>query len=237
MSINKNMELPAIRKKYFSPFAIVGVLVLALLIAFFGRIALWEHSYYQEKEGSEREAPSSVVSNTGEGEDYDESEPSEQEVAEYIVAPDKPRYFSIPSLGIHNSRVFEIGVNANGEMGTPYNIHDVGWYVNAAAIGSNGTAIINAHGGDMGYGIFRSLPNIQPGAEIIIEMGDGKIYKYKVVDKTTKKIGDDADQYMSTAFTSPTSGVGSVTLITCTGDWWLNSQTYSDRLFVRATLE
>ncbi len=236
MNTNK-MELPVIRKKYISPLTIVGVLMLVLLVAFFGRIALWENHYYSSKEGSERDVPETTAEAVANQEIYDETEPTEVEVAEYIVAPDKPRYFSIPSLGIYNSRIKEIGVNANGEMGTPYNIYDTGWYVDSVLPGANGTSIINAHGGNLGNGIFRNLPNIQPGAEIKIEMGDGRIYTYRVVDKTTKELGADADGYMSEAFVSPVSGQPSLTLITCTGDWWLNSQTYSQRLFVRATLE
>lgn len=234
------MELPAIRKKYISPVTIVGALILILLVAFFGRIALWENHYYASKEGSERDVPESSAGEAvagGQETTYDETEPTEVEVAEYIVSPDKPRYFSIPSLGIYNSRVKEIGVNANGEMGTPYNIYDTGWYVDSALPGTNGTGIINAHGGNLGNGIFRNLPNIQPGAEIKIEMGDGRVFTYKVVDKVTKELGEDADNYMSEAFVTPVSGQPSLTLITCTGDWWLSSQTYSQRLFVRATLQ
>lgn len=231
------MELPAIRKKYISPVTIIGATILVLLIAFFGRVALWENHYYSSKEGSERDIPETANEVASEQETYDETEPTETEVAEYIVAPDKPRYFSIPSIGIYNSRIKEIGVNANGEMGTPYNIYDTGWYVDSSLPGTKGTSIINAHGGNLGNGIFRNLPNIQVGAEIKVEMGDGRVYTYKVADKTTKELGEDANNYMPEAFVSPVAGQGSLTLITCTGDWWLNSNTYSQRLFVRATLQ
>ena len=95
---------------------------------------------------------------------------------------------------------------------------------------------MDAHGGSMGNGIFNNLPSITTGAKIIIEMGDEKTeYTYEVVDLVTKNLSD-ANDYMVVAFSSPEEGKDSLTLITCTGDWIWNKQTYSERLFVRAVL-
>lgn len=228
------MKLPVVRKLHFSPLGIASTILIIILAIFFGRVAIWEHNYIKAKEGSER-----AVAAVYEGENVEETPPTSTDLANYTVAPDKPRYLSIPSLGISNSRVVEIAKKDNGTLDTPANIHDVGWYVDSALPGSqDGTAIIDAHGGALGDGIFKSLPNVQTGAVIHIEMGDGRRFTYHVVDTASKSIrGTEANDYMSTASTSPEKGRGSLTLITCTGDWWLSSQTYSHRLFVRAVLE
>lgn len=233
------LKMPLVRKPHLKPSQIVLAVFLVIFLAFFARVAIWEHNYLAAMEGSERAA---VTNGAGEvyegGEEVDTTPPTATEITEYKVAPDMPRYLSIPSLGITNARIIQVGIKGQNEMDTPGNIYDIGWFNQSALPGtSNGTAIINAHGGTQGVGIFRNLPKIQIGAEIRIEMGDGRLYRYYVADTATKALGDEANTYMSDAFQSPVAGKGSITLITCTGDWWQASQTYSHRFFARAVIE
>lgn len=216
----------------------IAIFIIVLLTSvFFGRVAIWENQYLSAKEGSER----SVVeteSPTAESDDgIDTTEPSEVEIAEYHVSPHLPRYLTIRSLGIYNSRVEQSGLGANGEMSVPYNTWNTGWYINSDLPGKiGGTAVIDGHSGDS-HCIFNNLPRIQPGAEIVIEMGDEKTkYTYVVTSITTKQIGTEANAYMETALARK-PGVAQLTLITCTGDWWQQSHTYSHRLFVHAVLK
>lgn len=242
ISPNKEKK-PGLKLPIFSKFRpkashIIIAVFLVVFLAFFARVAIWEHNYLAAMEGSERDV---VTSGDGEvyegGDEVDTTQPTETQIAEYTVAPDMPRYLTIPSLGIRNARIVQVGLKDNNEMGTPRSAYDIGWYNQSSLPGTSGTALINAHGGNLGNGIFRNLPGIQPGAEIRIEMGDGRLYAYRVVDTVTKPLGDEANNYMSTAFTSPVPGKGSISLITCTGDWWQASQTYSQRFFARAVLE
>jgi len=216
----------------------VAIFIIVLLAGvFFGRVAIWEDQYLAAKEGSERaQVESETPTNEGEG-DVDTTEPSEVEIAEYHVSPHLPRYITIRSLGIYNSRVEQSGIDAKGEMSVPYNTWNTGWYINSDLPGKiGGTAVIDGHSGD-GHCIFNNLPRIQPGAEIVIEMGDEKTkYTYVVTGVVTKQIGDEANQYMETALARK-PGVAQLTLITCTGDWWQQSRTYSHRLFVHAVLK
>lgn len=155
----------------------------------------------------------------------------------YEVAPYKPRYLSIPAIGLENVPIIEFGISETGQMGAPVNIHVVGWYYRSAFPGQEGTSIMDAHGGDLGDGIFRALPQAPIGAEIIIEMGDGRKVTYTIAEKVYKPIGIEADWYMGRdAYWSPEEGVPSLTLITCTGAWIPAKQTYDQRLFVRALL-
>ena len=209
--------------------AVVGVLFLA----FFIRVATWEDAYYREKEGSER----AVAERVTDEEELDETEPTEEEVAEYTVAADRPRYLSISKLGITNARVLPMAIKDNGELSTPNNIFDVGWYTASGKPGQGGTMVIDGHnGGPHVYGVFKRLPELAVGDTIKIERGDGEIFRYKVVENKQVAL-DDADEYMATAMKSPERGKESLTLITCSGDWSYDRDTYLSRQFVRAILE
>lgn len=231
----KKMKLPTIRKLHFKPSQIVCTIILLLLAGFFLKVAIWEHNYLNRMEGSER-ATAPMVS-VEDGEEIDDTPPTTTEIAEYKVAADKPRYFSIPSLNIRNARILEIGTKSNGELSTPVNIYDVGWYIDSALPGTNKVTLMDGHSGSYGIGVFGKLPKIQIGADITIEMGDGRLYTYRVIDTATKKLGEEANDYMANqAFTAVDPGKGSLTLITCTGDYLLTQKTFSHRFFLRAVL-
>lgn len=215
-------------KKYRSKIA--WGIVLLILTGIVLRLAIWEHNYYTGLEGTERAV---AVSNVAEPE-VDETEVTAEDKAEYIVAADMPRYLTIEKLGINNARVLQVGVSANGQMLTPNNIFDVGWYNGSAKPGTGGTAIIDGHnGGPNVYGVFKRTPELIAGDLIKIEMGDGTIYTYQVVDNIAVSLNN-ADEQMLYAATSPESGRESITLITCTGEWSQIQQTYLSRQFTRA---
>lgn len=204
-----------------------------LLLVFFVKVATYEANYYSEKEGSERAVAETVVDT---GEELIEEEPGEQEVREYVVAADRPRYLRISKLNINNARVLPMGVNAKGELDTPVNIFDVGWYESSGKPGQGGTLVIDGHnGGPHVHGVFKNLPDLVEGDIITVERGDGVVYNYSVVENVSVPL-DDADAYMGTAAKSPQLGKESVTLISCTGEWSQKQQTYLSRQFVRAVL-
>lgn len=208
-----------------------SILVLVFLV-FFIRVATFESSYYSEKEGGER----AVTEIASENQELDETKPTEAEVREYTVAPDRPRYLTIDRLGVKNSRVLPMNINVNGELDTPNNIFDVGWYESSGKPGEGGTMVIDGHnGGPHVHGVFKNLPSLVEGDVINIERGDGIIFKYKVVENATVPLSE-SDQYMSVAATSPEEGRESVTLITCTGEWSQAQDTYLSRQFTRAVL-
>lgn len=237
----QKLKLPFLRKIHIKPIYLVCGAIVTILAVFFLRVALWEHSYLSAMEGSERDVVKIGVTNeTASSEEVDETEHTEQEIINWceVVGPNKPCHLSIPFLGIY-ANIIEVGLKGPGEMATPYNIYDVGWYTGEGSVmpGTNGVTIMNAHGGDLGLGIFRTLPKLPVGQEIRIEMGNGTVYTYRVVESVHKNLGEDANKYMSTAFSSLPGASNTLTLITCTGDWWESKQTYSERLFVRAALQ
>ncbi len=242
----KDMKLPILRKIHIKPSYIVGIIFVILITVFFGRVALWEHGYISSMEGSDRDTSTPGV-NTGIGAGNSENDDGNNEEAQeptdcardHVVSPNMPRLLNIPSIGIINRCIAEVGLDSNGAIGVPKSHTMIGWYNGSVLPGEKGTALLDAHGGDLGDGIFRKLPRIQIGADINIEMGDGRLFTYKVVDTATRPIdgNNNADQYMPTALTSPQAGAASLTLITCTGEWSQVRQTYLDRFFVRAVLQ
>lgn len=210
--------------------SVLGVLLLIFLI----KVAVFEANYYSEKEGSERDV-TEVVEEEPE-EELVEVEPTEEEVREYIVSPDRPRYLTVEKLGIYNARILPMGVNSRGELSTPNNIFDVGWYEASGMPGQGGTLIIDGHnGGPHVRGVFKDLPDLSDGDIVTVERGDGVVYKYAVVENETVALAD-ADAYMAVAAKSPEPGKESVTLISCTGEWSQQQRTYLSRQFVRAVL-
>ena len=201
-----------------------------LMIGFVIRVAFFEKEYYEGKEGSERAIAMDM------GDDLVEEPPTEQEVVEYTVAPDRPRYLSIERLGIVNARMLPMGINAEGELTTPNNIFDVGWYDASGKPGQGGTLLVDGHnGGPHVQGVFKALPSLGSGDIITVERGDGQIFQYSVVENKAVPLSE-ANDYMATAMMSPMKGKESITLISCTGEWSQAQKTYLSRQFTRAIL-
>lgn len=213
---------------------IIWLIILAIAVGFFTKVWLWENSYYSSKEGAERVVAINN-SNTAEPE-VDETVPTEEEVANYNVAPDRPRYLSIPAIGVNKSRILPMGLTATGALSTPNNIFDTGWYVNSGKPGTGGTLVLDGHnGGPNVIGVFKYLPDVPLGARLTVERGDGEIFEYKVIENNTIPLSE-SDAYMATAMTSPIEGKEAVTIITCTGQWDGRQGTYLSRQFLRAVL-
>ncbi|MBR3319172.1 class F sortase [Candidatus Saccharibacteria bacterium] len=236
---DKSFDSPDLKLNHTK--TIVGNIILALILGalalFCIKTAIWEYSYYSEKEGSERAPiinvdPDAVTETI----EVDETEVTETQRAEHIVAPDEPRYLSIEKLGIHNARVLSMGLTKDGAIDTPYNIFDAGWYNRSDKPGTGGVMVIDGHNGGPGVaGIFKYLNQLYPGDLIVIERGDGEKFTYQVVENKNVPLAE-ADQYMSKAFVSPVPGSEAITLISCIGGWNQTYQTYDHRQFTHAVL-
>lgn len=212
-------------------------ILAVFIVAFFGRIAFWEYGYYNRMEGT----PRAVATNNAESaplevEEVDETPITEEARVEYTVPADHPRYISVPKLGIVNARVLPMGITATGELDTPYNIYDAGWYTSSGKPGFGGTLLMDGHnGGPNVIGIFKYLNTLEAGDLLTIERGDGAIFNYRVVENLEISL-DEADSYMTTAMTSAVPGQEGLTLISCIGEWSQVRQTYLSRQFLRAVL-
>lgn len=165
----------------------------------------------------------------------EEKEVTKQEVAEYRVAPDKPRYFSLPVLGIHNARILQVGKDPKThEIGTPPGIYDVGWFNQSGLPGNNQAIILDGHnGGPTKDGIFKRLSNAAIGNNLTIERGDGQIFNYKITENYILKL-DDFDQGAMNKVLAKINNQETVAIITCSGRWLKDKQTYDQRTIVKA---
>ena len=186
-------------------------------------------------ESSQQTSGSAASSNTGTSNtasaSVSETKPSAHAVAAYSVAPDKPKYITIPSLGV-NARVIEVGVTKNNSVGAPSNTSDTAWFNQSAKPGQNGASFIDGHVlGPIHGGVFANLKNIQDGAQIIITMGDNTTYNYTV--KKTAIISKDAID-MNSMLRSVDPAKQGLNLMTCTGTYITSQATYNNRFIVYA---
>jgi len=167
----------------------------------------------------------------------DETPVSEEEAQAWIVGEDRPRFLSIARLGIVNARVREVGLTANGEVGTPVNIFDVAWYRYSAKPGSgSGAMLITGHnGGPTLDGVFKRLGELAIGDEIVVERGDGMMLRYRVVENRVVNM-EEAAIGMASMMRSAEPEWEGLNLITCTGQWVQSGQTFDHRVFLRAVL-
>jgi LPXTG-site transpeptidase (sortase) family protein len=122
-----------------------------------------------------------------------------------------------------------MSVNADGSMQAPINIYDAGWYTGGVRPGDKGAAVIDAHAsGPTRMGLFGRLDTLSNGDKITIEKGDGTILNYEVVE--TKKVP--RDNLDMRELLTPKVGEEGLNLITCTGTWQQQGETYSDRALV-----
>lgn len=165
----------------------------------------------------------------------EEKEVTKQEVVEYKVAPDKPRYFSLPVLGVHNVRILPVGKDPKThEIGTPPGIYDVGWFNQSGLPGKHQTIILDGHnGGPTKDGIFKRLSNATAGNTMSIERGDGQVFTYKITDNYTVRLDDFTQDAMDKVL-AKINDQETVAIITCSGRWLKDKQTYDQRTIVKA---
>jgi sortase (surface protein transpeptidase) len=160
--------------------------------------------------------------------------PSPAVVANYIVAPNLPRYLLIPKLNV-DARIISVGVNAKGALETPNNVYDTAWYNESALPGEPGAMLIDGHVSSWtAHGVFYGLKTLIAGDIIEVERGDGTLFTYKVVNS---QIYNSNNVNMTAAMTTAIPGEPGLNLITCTGDVIPGTSEFNERIIVFAVLE
>ncbi len=161
---------------------------------------------------------------------------SQTEKDDFVVAANKPRYLSIAKLGVNQARVQEMGVLANNQLDAPQSVNDAGWYKDSALPGSGSKALlIDGHNtGPNERGIFWELGNLVVGDEIIIERGDGEKFTYKVVE-IEQPLLENVD--MAKMMQSVDASKEGLNIITCSGTWIPEKNTFDHRTTIRAVRE
>ncbi len=169
------------------------------------------------------------VASSPAGEGKDETPPSSQHLGNYTVAPGLPRYLSIDKLGI-NARVLPMSVTNSGAIQAPRNIFDAGWYSGSVKPGEIGAMFIDGHAsGPTHEGLFAYLDTLAQGDQLQIEKGDGTQLIYQVVHIETVPL---AELDMKKALLPYGNTLRGLNLMTCTGKWLADQQTFDHRVLV-----
>ncbi len=157
---------------------------------------------------------------------------ADNDISQYTVAPDQPRYIRIPSIGIGTTRVLDTGLTDENAVDTPKSIYDTSWYNGSAKITDEKGAmfVVGHYVGPNEAGIFYNLEDLKNGNIIEIEQGDGTPSFFRVVEVTDYSL-DNVDMVKSLTSADPDK-LG-LNLMTCGGGWDVGIQKYDRRTLVR----
>lgn len=228
-------------RRFVDIMKIIGIVVGTLLVLAIVIIMINEARMDKKNQG--KTAPLPIPTEEGAGISLptsvlteDEIAPTTEQIEAYRVAANKPRYIRIPDLSVW-ARIVEVGVQGDA-MGAPGNIYDVGWYYKSSLPGETGAVLMDGHGGGGNYPgvVFDKLGDLEVGARIEIEMGDGYKFNYVVREKKILDIAE-ANNYMSKMLDVVDGAKQGLNLISCTGTWLLRQSTLDKRVMIRAVLE
>ncbi|GAA2239738.1 hypothetical protein GCM10010413_46750 [Promicromonospora sukumoe] len=143
----------------------------------------------------------------------------------------EPVRISIPSIDV-DAGFENLGIGQDGRLEAPVDYDLAGWYADGVEPGDVGPAIVAGHvDSRTAPAVFVRLDELDPGAEVLVEMSDGEVLTFETTRST---------QSAKSAF--PTADVYSnvpapeLRLVTCAGDFDSGSGHYVDNLVVFAEL-
>lgn len=166
--------------------------------------------------------------------EVNEAAPSSEQKTAHTAPADYPRYLDIGKLGLSEVRVHAVGLDTNGHIAAPTNIHDAAWYKTSAKPGQTGTTFIDGHlSGPNEPGVFAELKKLATGDDITIETGAGATVTY-TVEKVEQLPVDQVNMEEALQYKSDEQ---SLTLMTCGGHFDRAKNAYEDRVIVYATVQ
>ncbi len=144
----------------------------------------------------------------------------------------EPVTVRIPAIGVE-TKLESLAVDGAGALEPPTRTDKAGWYAKGVAPGDAGPAVIAGHvDSKTGPGIFFRLPELQPGAEVLVEREDGSELTF-VVNKayTTEKAA------FPTAVVYAPTPLSELRLVTCGGDFDRVAGSYRNNVIVEAVLK
>jgi sortase (surface protein transpeptidase) len=116
-------------------------------------------------------------------------------------------------------------------MAVPSQPDRVAWYQPGVAPGDPGDALIDGHlDWWTGPAVFWHLANLHPGDQVNVVRADGSQLTFTVDSTITYPWNARTDGLVTN------TGTPSISLVTCSGTWDRQRQTYLNRLVVHATL-
>ncbi len=221
----------------------IGILTF-LAIGAFGVLYIRAFHYYPSdevalSEEAENQLIASNLAANGDTEEPDTSpKPKTQaDLAASVPAAAKTEVRSssmrivIPKIKV-NTKIQEVGLTKSGNMASPNNFSEVGWYKYGTVPGKKGSAVMAGHvdNGIAFPAVFKNLEDLKLGDDIYVDMKDGTRLHYKVVTWKTYPY----DSAPAEVFNDNSGKL--LKLITCTGKIIKELRTHSQRLVVTASL-
>lgn len=209
-------------KKKKRKFKLIYVVIPILLVATGISVYLW-YPFNKEDAPKETYKPGDIVT-------ISVDIPSEETPTEFSVAPDLPKVITIPAISV-KGYIQSVGIDQDGLIAVPTNVHLAGWYINSVRPGEEGLSIMDGHkdGTTLG-GIFKNVEKLKKGDNLSIEYGDATIKEFKVVD--VKKVSiEDAFDLM---YEKREAIERQLNLVSCGGRYNKEKRTYDDRIIVIA---
>lgn len=142
----------------------------------------------------------------------------------------------VPAIGVQ-ADVEAVGLDAQGNMGTPSLAANVAWYKPGVAPGDSGNAVIAGHldwytsgGSGVGPAVFWYLAKLKRGDQVTVVRADGSQAVFQVDSTGTMPFNSSTDGLFMRG------GAPTLSLVTCAGAWDKARATYTQRLVVRAVL-
>jgi sortase (surface protein transpeptidase) len=202
-----------------------ALLVVSLAALVSGAILVLKHRQSSQPprvQSSQTAAPSAI-------------KPTKQEIDNYTVAPDLPRYIYLPTINISKARIYQLGIDAHNQIRVPGNVNDTGWYKASAKPGQAGAMFIYGHVSSwQAKGAFYDLHKLRAGDEVSIERGDGQKYNFKV-DKTKIYPANKVD--MTEILAPVDKHLPGLNLMTCAGTIKPGTSEFTERLVVFLSLK
>jgi LPXTG-site transpeptidase (sortase) family protein len=145
---------------------------------------------------------------------------------------DLPKRLRIPALGI-DAFVRHVGVNSEGNMATPGNFTDAGWYKYGTVPGFTGSAVIDGHVDNALSldGVFKRLGDLKAGDDIYVDTASSTALHFVVQEVVSYPTEDVPAERIFRA-----DDAARLNLITCDGTWIQGKKEYDRRLVVYAAL-
>lgn len=217
------------QRRYLLLISGVVFLIIAAGLLAYSLSGLWQR---HEATNNPRPTAASAQPVTKSTDEPDETPPTAN-CSNYTTVDAQPQKIEIPSINVSGC-IQQVDLDENNAVAVPTNIHLAGWFVRSTPPGGKGVSLIDGHVlGRYNDAIFGRLSTIKPGDDIKIQRRDGTWLNFQVVDIAAYPASDAAKHMLE-----PLPNIDKqLTLITCTGTYSQETETYDKRTIVRAHLK
>lgn len=208
-------------------FALIGLAVVALVSGWY------MFRWYAHGE----EMPVSLPMFSETGPSIEKSSITPELLQQHQVDPQHPRYLSIPSLGLSESRIFAANATEEGVLADPSNLNDVSWFKESSLPGERGVLVMGGYGATSPHkGVFANIHRLGKGDIVQIENGAGERFRYEVRENDKVHVRDIGEQGLKVMMESAEGGREALNIIASDGVWVPRLGQYDHKVMLRAVL-